>query len=344
MFNRLFVFCTLLIISQYVVFTFNSYSQTAAITPDQEFEILSKEVQAGFISFGVPDSARGKTLAEITATFSSIIGDVTGNARRIIYGEELVPKNVLDITDFSLEWWTHASIYGIINRNKAQGEKYLCQLIYIGDPKSPKHLLPPPLDLFEPVSRDSRDDINPIPMPDPSPPDLPNLTWQYPLEQIPVRPPDDFLEGLFELSAWRPTKNPNKNWKRNMVIALASGGIAYFLNWLSQPEIEIKEDFVYHPSEGPNPIFWTASALGEPTWKRPSIPPGITLAEWRQRTDLQMWYPNPPHAVLKIEKEPTQAWYMRRGRELSFIVSVSFASRVTYGFVRAQFFPIKNFP
>ena len=329
-------------ISQYTVFIPYAYSQTV-ITQEQEFEILSKEVQVGFISFNVPlEKVRGKTLDEIKNMFDDIIDEVTGNGKRIIYGDELEPKDVLDIMDFSLEWWTHSSIYGIMGRNPTQGKDYLCELIHsVGGLEPPPPVPPNPLDLFKPISREPRDEISQISRPNIIAPDLPNLTWRYPLEPTTDRLSVD-LEGLFDLSAWRNTKNPTKHWKRNTLVAVAASGAAYILNRLSKSEFERTTDFAYHPSKGPEPIFWTASALGEPTWKRPSVPPEITLEEWKQRSDLQMWYPNPPIAITEIENK--RPWYIPRGRDVSIAISVGFASRVAYGFFRSTFFPIKNFP
>jgi len=342
MFKQLFMFCTVLIISQYAVFIPHSYSQTE-ITPEQEFEILSKEVQVGFISFNVPlEKVRGKTLDEIKNMFDDIIDEVTGNGKRIVYGDELVPKDVLDIMDFSLEWWTHSSVYGIIGRNSIQGKDYLCRLIHaVAGAEPPPPVSPESLALLKPISREPRDEISQISRPNITAPDLPDLTWRYPLEQTTTRPSVD-LEGLFDLSAWRNTKDPNKNWKRNTVIAVAAAGLAYFLNSRCKSEFERTEDFAYHPSEGSKPIFWTASALGEPTWKRPSIPTDIALEEWKQRSDLHMWYPTPPINITEIEDKPS--WYIPRGRDVSIAISGVLVSRVVYGFVRSTLFPIKNFP
>jgi len=61
-FNRLFIFCIVLIIFQYAVFIPHTSSQVE-ITPDQEFDILLKEVLSGFISFNLPiEKVVGKTL------------------------------------------------------------------------------------------------------------------------------------------------------------------------------------------------------------------------------------------------------------------------------------------
>jgi len=157
-FNRLFIFCIVLIIFQYAVFIPHTSSQVE-ITPDQEFDILLKEVLSGFISFNLPiEKVVGKTLEEIKRI--QIINEITGNAKRILYGEALVPEDVLDTMDFSLEWWNYSQIYGIMSRNPIQGREYLYRLIHaVASAIHPTSLPPKPLDLFRPISREPRDDI-----------------------------------------------------------------------------------------------------------------------------------------------------------------------------------------
>jgi hypothetical protein len=258
-----------------------------------------------------------------------------------LYGDELVQEDILDIKDFSLEWWkSYSKIYGIVNRDKIKGEEYLWKLVEAKAVAAPPEPLPPdPLYLFKPISKETRDEISPIPEPPIEPVPLPDLTWRYPARELVIKPPFD-ESGLFELSAWRNTKKIS--WKRDTLFAVAAGGAAYVLNRLSKSKFERTEDFAYHPSEGPKPIFWTATALGEPTWKRPLIPPGITLEEWRQRSDLQMWYPTPPINIIEVEKKPP--WYIPVGRDVSIAISVGYSSRAIYRFFRSKFFPIKDFP
>jgi len=351
MFNRLFIFCVVLIMSQYATFIIpHAYSQEVTdqeleTLREQEFEILKEDVLLGFISFDAPiERVRELTLQQIKNMFNDIIDEVTGNGKSIIYGEPLVQESgdESDIMDFSLNWWESSKIWNIMADNPTKGKDYLCRLIHALTGSVPPSSPPiPTLSLFNAVSIEPRDEVSQISRPNITPPGLPNLRWRYPLERTTTRPSVD-LEGLFDLSAWRNTKNPNKNWKRNTLIAVAAGGLAYLLNRLSKSEFERTEDFAYHPSEGPKPIFWTASALGEPTWKRSSIPADITLEDWKQRSDLHMWYPTPPINITEIEDKPS--WYIPRGRDVSIAISVGFASRVAYGFVRSTFFPIKNFP
>jgi len=362
-FNRLFIFCIAFIIFQITVFSSNAYSQ-GGITEDKEFDLLLKEVLLRYISFNVPQEVKvgsetikleEKTLDEIKGMFNDIIDKIDGNGKRILYGDPLVPKSVLDIMDFSLEWWEkEAKIYGIMRREKEKGKDYLCRLIHAKVEARTSDPVPPhSLNLFSTFSGETANRFTEITKPDISPPNLPNLTWQYPMTETVTRIPFD-KDGLFELSAWRPTKEIN--WKRDAKITAAAGGIAvvtgvlaYILNELSKPEIKEREVFVHDPSEDP-PIFWTATALGEPRWKRPSIPSGIEVEEWGQHSDLQMWYPTPPTKTLEEVISSPSKWF-RYGRDVSVVisvgsgaVSVGSTSYTIYKFFRSKFFPIKNFP
>ncbi len=336
MFNRIFAFCIVAIISQYVLAIPYAHSQ-GEMTQEQEFDILLKEVLLpGFISLDVPNfkEIQGKKIEEIKKII--IIDQIKGNARNILYGDELVPEDTLDIMDFSLEWWkTHSKIYGIMKDDKNKGEAYLWKLVQAKAGSEPPDPVPPnPLDLRKPISKKTRDEIPPITEPTIKPLALPDLTWLYPTKE-PVAPSYDG-SGLFKLSAWRNTKEIH--WKEDASVAMIAGGVAYLLSRLSKSKE--KKDFAYHPSEGPKPICWTACALGEPIWKRSPIPSGITLEEWRQRSDLQMWYPTPP--IIIVEDKPS--WYIPAGRDVSIAISTHYASRAVYSFFRSKFFPIRNFP
>ena len=340
---RLFLFCIVLVIFQHTVVLLYANSSQSKLDLEQEFDILSKEVLLpGFISLNVPniENLKGSTIDEVKAKVD--IDQITGNARNILYGEELAPEGPLDVMDFSLEWWkSHSNIYGIMNRDPDKGKEYLWRLVK--DKIDVEPTPPSPPDLLYPQKRISKNPLDyssQIEPPKIPPPDLPDLTWMPNPTKYQVTLKYD-KDELFNIGEWRYMQK--QNWKKDALVAITVGGLSYILNGLSKSKSKEIEVFAYSPSEGPKPRCWTAVALGEPIWNRPTIPPGITLEEWRQRPDLQMWYPTPPIITDTVIVYEPPGW-VPVARNISIAISVFYGYRAVYKFFRSKFFPINKLP